>query len=53
MKVIVVVKVLAWDALTLVSKDELGIVRIKARVSYSRASRILSVLEGSKGLIYS
>jgi len=51
--VIVAVKVLAYNTLTLINKDKLGIVRTKARVSYSRASRILSVLEGSKGLIYS
>ena len=49
---IVVVKVLVYNILTLINKDKLGIVRIKARVSYSKASRILSVLEGSKGLIY-
>jgi hypothetical protein len=51
--VIVAIKVLAWKALTLISEDKLDVIWIKAKVSYFKASRILSVLDGREGLIYS
>jgi hypothetical protein len=51
-EVIVIVKVLAWDP-SLISVKELNVIRIKAKVNYFKALRILSVLKESKGLIYS
>jgi hypothetical protein len=50
--VIVVDEVLAWDP-SLVSVNKLEAVRIKARVSCFKASRILSVLNRRDKLIYS
>jgi hypothetical protein len=41
--VIVVVKVLAQDAFALINKDKLDAIRIKAKVNYFKALRILSV----------
>ena len=39
--------------LGLISVNELDIIRIKARVNCFKALRILSVLNGREGLIYS
>jgi hypothetical protein len=44
--------VLARD-LSLVKVNKLKVIRIKARVNYFKASRILSVLKGRDKLIYS
>ena len=49
---IIVVKVLARDP-SLIKVNKLKAVRIKAKVSCFKTSRILSVLNGRKGLIYS
>jgi hypothetical protein len=45
--------VLAWDTPSIFKVEVLNIVQIKARVSSTRASRILSFLGGRDGLIYS
>jgi hypothetical protein len=50
--VIIVIEVLAKD-LSLIKVDKLEAVRIKARVNYFKALRILSVLYKRDRLIYS
>jgi hypothetical protein len=50
--VIIAVKVLARDP-SLIKVNKLKVIRIKAKVNYFKASRILSVLNKKDRLIYS